>query len=81
VPRVFPVSGETFLSGGRRDARLFVAETEGDVHPNADVTPEVVAGLWGQIMDASDHHIPADTDTWMKANAERIAATPVVSAS
>jgi NAD(P)-dependent dehydrogenase (short-subunit alcohol dehydrogenase family) len=74
-----PVSGETFLSGGRRHARLFVAETEGYIHPDANVTPEVVAGHWGQIMDASDHYVPADTDTWMKANAERIAATAIVS--
>jgi NAD(P)-dependent dehydrogenase (short-subunit alcohol dehydrogenase family) len=74
-----PVSGETFLSGGRRHARLFVAETEGYVHPDADVTPEVVAEHWGQIMDASDHYVPADTDAWMKANAERIAATAIVS--
>jgi NAD(P)-dependent dehydrogenase (short-subunit alcohol dehydrogenase family) len=71
-----PVSGETLLSGGGRHARLFVAETEGYVHSEADLTPEVVAGHWDQIMDASDHYVPADTDTWMKANAERIAATP-----
>jgi NAD(P)-dependent dehydrogenase (short-subunit alcohol dehydrogenase family) len=75
-----PVSGETFLSGGRRHARLFVAETEGYVHPDPDLTPEAVAEHWGQIMDTSDHYVPADTDTWMKANAERIAAAPVVSA-
>jgi NAD(P)-dependent dehydrogenase (short-subunit alcohol dehydrogenase family) len=74
------VSGETFLSGGRRHARLFVAETEGYVHPEAEVTPEVVAGHWGQIMDTADQYIPADTDAWMNANAERIAAIPVVSA-
>ena len=74
------VSGETFLSGGRRHARLFVAETEGYVHPEAEVTPEVVAGHWGQIMNTADQYIPADTDTWMNANAERIAAIPVVSA-
>jgi NAD(P)-dependent dehydrogenase (short-subunit alcohol dehydrogenase family) len=72
-----PVSGETFLSGGRRHARLFVAETEGYVHPEADVTPEVVAEHWGQIMDESEHYVPADTEAWMKANAERIAATPI----
>ena len=74
------VSGETFLSGGRRHARLFVAETEGYVHPEAEVTPEVVAGHWGQIMNTADQYIPADTDAWMNANAERIAAIPVVSA-
>jgi NAD(P)-dependent dehydrogenase (short-subunit alcohol dehydrogenase family) len=74
-----PVSGETFLSGGRRHARVFVAETEGYVHPDTDITPEVVAGHWAQIMDESDHYVPADTGTWMKENAARIAAVPIVS--
>jgi NAD(P)-dependent dehydrogenase (short-subunit alcohol dehydrogenase family) len=74
------VTGETFLSGGRRHARLFVAETEGYVDPEDEVTPEVVAGHWVQIMDTSGQYIPADTDAWMDANAERIAAVPVVSA-
>jgi NAD(P)-dependent dehydrogenase (short-subunit alcohol dehydrogenase family) len=73
------VSGETFVSGGRRHARLFVAETEGYVHPDTNVTPEVVSEHWTQIMDESDHYIPADTSAWMKGNAERIAATPIVS--
>jgi NAD(P)-dependent dehydrogenase (short-subunit alcohol dehydrogenase family) len=74
-----PVSGETFLSGGRRHARLFVAETAGYVHPGLDVTPEVVADHWAQIMDESDHYVPADTGAWLKGNAERIAAIPIVS--
>jgi hypothetical protein len=37
------VTGETFLAGGRRHARLFLAETEGYIHPDADITPETVA--------------------------------------
>ncbi|MFF7601944.1 SDR family NAD(P)-dependent oxidoreductase [Streptomyces mirabilis] len=73
------VSGETFLSGGRRHARLFVAETEGYIHAGADVTPEVVAEHWAQIMNESDHYIPQDTNTWLVGNAERIAASPVTS--
>jgi NAD(P)-dependent dehydrogenase (short-subunit alcohol dehydrogenase family) len=74
-----PVSGETFLSGGRRHARLFFAETEGYVHPDTDLTPEVVAEHWSEIMDDSDHYVPVDTETWLDANAERIAAIPIVS--
>jgi NAD(P)-dependent dehydrogenase (short-subunit alcohol dehydrogenase family) len=74
-----PVTGETFLSGGRRHARLFVAETEGYVHPDADVTPEVVAEHWAQIMDTSEHHVPVDTEAWLQGNARRIAATPILS--
>jgi hypothetical protein len=52
-----PVSGETFLSGGRRHARLFVAETEGYVHPDVDLTPEVVAEHWAQIMNESVYYV------------------------
>ena len=74
-----PVSGETFLSGGRRHARLFVAETEGYMHRDEDLTPEAVAEHWSQIMDPADHYIPADTGVWMQGYAEWIAATPVAS--
>jgi NAD(P)-dependent dehydrogenase (short-subunit alcohol dehydrogenase family) len=72
-----PVTGETFLAGGRRHARLFVAETEGYLHPATGLTPEAVAGHWAQIMDESEHYIPGDTSDWLKGNAERIAAGPV----
>jgi hypothetical protein len=75
--RSCPVTGETFLAGGRRHARLFVAETEGYVHPGTDLTPEAIAEHWNQIMDESAHYIPEDTSAWMKANAERTAATPI----
>jgi NAD(P)-dependent dehydrogenase (short-subunit alcohol dehydrogenase family) len=74
-----PVSGETFLSGGRRHARLFVGETEGYVHPDANLTPEAVAEHWRQIMDPSDHYIPADTGMWLQGYTEWTAATLVAS--
>jgi NAD(P)-dependent dehydrogenase (short-subunit alcohol dehydrogenase family) len=70
-----PVTGETFMSGGRRHARLFVAETEGYVHPDSDVTPEVVAEHWAAIMDETAYEVPPDTDTWLAGTAARIAAT------
>jgi hypothetical protein len=73
------VSGETFLAGGRRHARLFLAETEGYIHPGADLTPEAVAEHWAQIMDVSDFYVPADTGSWLATNAEWIAASPTVS--
>ena len=74
-----PVSGETFLSGGRRHARLLVAETEGYVHRDPDLTPEAVAAHWGEIMDPTDHYIPADTGMWLQGYAEWIAAAQVAS--
>jgi NAD(P)-dependent dehydrogenase (short-subunit alcohol dehydrogenase family) len=70
-----PVTGETFMSGGRRHARLFVAETDGYVHPGFDLAPEAVAEHWEQITDESGHYVPADTTTWLEGNAARIAAT------
>jgi NAD(P)-dependent dehydrogenase (short-subunit alcohol dehydrogenase family) len=71
------VSGETFVSGGRRQARLFLAETEGYVHPDSHLTPEAVVDHWAQIMDESAHYLPPDTTTWVTMNAARIAGTPV----
>jgi hypothetical protein len=78
--RVAIVTGAGRGIGTTRQPRArFVAETEGYVHPEVDVTPEAVAEHWGQIMNESDHYVPADTDAWLKGNAERIAATPIVS--
>jgi NAD(P)-dependent dehydrogenase (short-subunit alcohol dehydrogenase family) len=71
------VTGETFVSGGRRQARLFLAETEGYVHPDVGLTPEAVASHWAQIMDESAHYLPPDTATWVDMNDARIAVVPV----
>ena len=70
------VTGETFLAGGRRHARLFLAETGGYVHAGSGLTPEAVADHWDQITDESGHYVPADTATWLDGNAARIAAAP-----
>jgi hypothetical protein len=75
------VSGETFVSGGRRQARIFLAETEGYVHPDTNVTPEAVAKHWAQIMDESAHYLPPDTAAWVGMNDARIAAVPVGASS
>jgi NAD(P)-dependent dehydrogenase (short-subunit alcohol dehydrogenase family) len=74
-----PVSGETFLSGGRRHARLFVAETDGYIHRDFDLTPEAVAEHWTEIMDESRHYVSGDTTSWLEGNAARIAASPASS--
>jgi NAD(P)-dependent dehydrogenase (short-subunit alcohol dehydrogenase family) len=73
-----PVSGETFLSGGRRHARLFVAETDGYIHRDFGLTPEAVTEHWTEIMDESRHYVPVDTTSWLEGNAARIAASPAV---
>jgi NAD(P)-dependent dehydrogenase (short-subunit alcohol dehydrogenase family) len=74
-----PVSGETFLSGGRRHARLFVAETDGYIHRDFDLTPEAVAEHWMEIMDESRHYVSGNTTSWLEGNAARIAASPAAS--
>jgi NAD(P)-dependent dehydrogenase (short-subunit alcohol dehydrogenase family) len=71
-----PVTGETFLSGGRRFARIVLAEAEGYLHPDFSVTPETVSAHWPEIMDVSALDIPPDTLTWVAANQAKIAASP-----
>jgi hypothetical protein len=66
------------LAGGCRHVGLFIAETEGYIHPGADVMPETVAEHWGQITDVSDFCVPADTDSWLAMNADWIAANSTV---
>jgi hypothetical protein len=70
------VNGETFLSGGRRFARIVLAEAAGYLHPDFDPTPEAVCAHWPEIMDVSALSIPADTRTWVDANHAKIIASP-----
>jgi len=73
-----PVNGETFLSGGRRYARIVLAEAEGYLHPDFDVTPEAISAHWSEIMDVSQVHLPPDTTAWVEANHAKIVARPAV---
>jgi NAD(P)-dependent dehydrogenase (short-subunit alcohol dehydrogenase family) len=74
-----PANGETFLSGGRRYARLFVAETFGYLHPDLDVTPEAVARNWTAVMHESDYAVLTDTPSWLQRHDAIVAASPGVS--
>jgi NAD(P)-dependent dehydrogenase (short-subunit alcohol dehydrogenase family) len=67
-----PVSGEAYMSGMRRTARLFLAETEGYTHASLDLTPEDVLARWEQINDVARPHLTPDTLTWSAGNAKRI---------
>jgi NAD(P)-dependent dehydrogenase (short-subunit alcohol dehydrogenase family) len=69
-----PVSGEAYMSGMRRTARLFIAETEGYTHPSADLAPEELLAHWDEISDVSRQRLMPDTRTWGASNRERIAA-------
>lgn len=67
-----PVSGEAYMSGMRRTARLFVAETEGYTHPSLNLTPEELLAHWTLINDVSSQHLTPDTRTWSADNQKRL---------
>ena len=59
-----PVSGEIYTAGAGRFARLFIASTEGYVHPTATPTVEDVAAHWAAINDETGYSVPADLMDW-----------------
>src|SRR5262249_51640645 len=59
-----PVSGEIYAAGAGRFARIFIAQTEGYVHPTAAPTIEDVAAHWAAINDETGYSIPADLMDW-----------------
>jgi NAD(P)-dependent dehydrogenase (short-subunit alcohol dehydrogenase family) len=62
-----PVTGEIYSAGAGRFARLFIAETQGYVHPAGDVTIEDVARHWRAINDETGYSVPADLMSWSAA--------------
>ena len=59
------VSGEIYVAGAGRFARLFIASTEGYVHPQPDgATIEDVAENWSAINDEHGYFVPADLMDW-----------------
>jgi NAD(P)-dependent dehydrogenase (short-subunit alcohol dehydrogenase family) len=62
-----PVSGEIYAAGAGRFARIFIASTEGYVHPTAEPTVEDVAEHWATINDETGYYIPADLIGWSAA--------------
>ena len=59
-----PVTGETYVAGAGRFARLFLASTVGYVHPEPAPTIEDVAGNWETINDERGYYVPADLMSW-----------------
>jgi hypothetical protein len=60
-----PVSGEVYAAGAGRCSRVFIAETEGYVHPGiTGLTVEDVAENWAAINDEAGYHVPADLTGW-----------------
>jgi NAD(P)-dependent dehydrogenase (short-subunit alcohol dehydrogenase family) len=62
-----PVTGEFYAAGAGRFARVFIASTEGYLHPGPDPTIEDVAENWAVINDESDYYVPADLAAWAAA--------------
>jgi hypothetical protein len=71
-----PTNGETFLSGMRRYARLFIGEAEGYVHRDTTVTIEDIADHWATISDLADQRLVTDTMSWGDSNRARIGLPP-----
>ena len=59
-----PVSGEIYAAGFGRFARIFIASTEGYVHPTSQPTVEDVAEHWATINDESGYYVPNDLMSW-----------------
>ncbi len=58
------VSGEIYAAGAGRLARIFIASTEGYVHPEPDLKIEDVAQNWETINDETGYYVPADLSDW-----------------
>jgi NAD(P)-dependent dehydrogenase (short-subunit alcohol dehydrogenase family) len=59
------VSGEIYLAGGGRFARIFIAATEGFVPTlPAQATIEDIAKNWDAINDESGYYVPVDLMDW-----------------
>jgi NAD(P)-dependent dehydrogenase (short-subunit alcohol dehydrogenase family) len=61
------VSGEIYVAGAGRFARIFIASTEGYVHPQPEQpTIEDIAEHWATINDDNGYYAPADLMDWSK---------------
>jgi NAD(P)-dependent dehydrogenase (short-subunit alcohol dehydrogenase family) len=60
-----PVSGEVYVAGGGRFARLFVGVTPGYLHPGlTGSTVDDVAANWAAINDETGYYVPSDLLDW-----------------
>jgi NAD(P)-dependent dehydrogenase (short-subunit alcohol dehydrogenase family) len=60
-----PVSGEIYLAGGGRFARIFIAATPGYLPPSSlPPTVEDVADNWDTINDETAYYVPANLMDW-----------------
>jgi hypothetical protein len=57
------VSGEMYLAGGGRFARLFIGATEGYLKQDSPTVEDLVEH-WDQINDETGYYVPADLPAW-----------------
>jgi len=62
-----PVSGEIYTAGAGRFARIFVASTQGYLHPDGLPTVEDVAEHWEAINDETGYFVPRKLTAWSRA--------------
>lgn len=61
------VSGEIYLAGGGRFARVFIAATQGYRHPPPErPTIEDIAANWAAINDETGYYVPANLMDWSR---------------
>jgi NAD(P)-dependent dehydrogenase (short-subunit alcohol dehydrogenase family) len=59
------VSGEVYVAGGGRFARIFVAHTNGYLHPGlTGATVDDVAANWAAINDETGYYVPSTLMDW-----------------
>lgn len=72
------VSGEAYVAGAGRFARLFVGVTPGYLHPGlAGVTVDDVAANWAAINDEAGYYVPATLMDWAGHYLAHLGAPPV----
>jgi NAD(P)-dependent dehydrogenase (short-subunit alcohol dehydrogenase family) len=70
-----PVSGEMYVAGAGRFARVFIASTPGYLHAGGEPTIEDVADHWAAINDESGYHVPVDLMDWSATFMTHLART------
>jgi hypothetical protein len=62
-----PVSGEIYTAGAGRFARIFVASTQGYLHPEGQPSVEDIAEHWEGINDETGYFVPGNLMAWSRA--------------
>jgi hypothetical protein len=61
------VSGEIYTAGAGRFARIFVASTQGYLHPEGQPSVEDIAEHWEGINDETGYFVPGNLMAWSRA--------------